>query len=59
MTDCYSQRCLCVCVLFVCVHLCICVNVCMCVCVCAGVFVIDKMTVDSSISLANSFQMYK
>ena len=32
--------------------------VCRCVCGCVGVFVIDKMTVESSISLANRFRMY-
>ena len=43
----------------VCVCVCVCV-VCVCVYVCVGgcVFVNDKMTFESSISLANHFQTY-
>ena len=50
--------CVCLCV---CVYLCVCVVcvVCvLCVCVWVGIFVIDKMTVESSISLANCFRTY-
>ena len=48
----------CVCMYIAWQGVCVCVCVCVCVYVFVCVFVIDKMTFESSISLANCFRMY-